>query len=856
MKNKISMLLIIALCLSFLTGCGSSGSSESSSNSEEQKETEVSAASDSPAFYQSRYVELTDSGVTSSLQNAVVDGDNLYYTSLGVIEDRTPEGVTPDWEEQYWVYGPILCKVTTDGTVERVPYIPETDNTEDMKIVSMTFEQMCKGKDDLLWILEKHVCNRLTENTAETAETAPITETAMAAEPAETAENAGEVSAAGTGLSEEYYLAGIRKDGTLVSKVPLSNLNSHADSVADAEGSYTFKIHGMEQDEKGQICISVSEWFISNKNFQEDNRICVIDGETGNLVQAIPLDNAAEQLASLPDGRIAASGYSGGTPIIGIIDAKSAAVTETYPISDSVDFLTAGPENGIYFSSGDTLYCLNTEDGEVNRVLGWTESDVLHDSSDCFCFLDDQRIVTVHSHDTGNGIQNELIILEPSAVDPASEKQTLRLAVMNLYPFTSEMVIRFNRSNPNYRIEVTDYSQYNDYTSDNEDDWNAGVNRLQTEIVAGNAPDIIGISLLSADRFGSSGILADLYPMIDADPELNRSDLAEHVLEAFDEDGKLYQTVSNFYILTTAGLSDRVGNERGWTMNQLLNAMQQLRSENPDATVFDRFTTADDILTFLLYLELEDYVDWTTGECRFDSDAFIGLLEFVNSFPKAFDWEAENPSLDDLDSDARILSGQQLLKQCNFNCFEDAQVNTVGFAGAPCTFVGYPTEDGYGSMFAQIGNSFAITSNCKDPDAAWEFVRQFFLPYYQEQFKGIVFPTNKTVYEEMKQLATTVQYERNADGSYAVDKDGNRKPADRGFTNLNGGIYTYHVVTEEEVALVEQMIQATTRVLGMDDSMKAIITEGAAPFFAGQRSAEDAAKLIQSKAALYVNEQK
>jgi hypothetical protein len=38
--------------------------------------------------------------------------------------------------------------------------------------------------------------------------------------------------------------------------------------------------------------------------------------------------------------------------------------------------------------------------------------------------------------------------------------------------------------------------------------------------------------------------------------------------------------------------------------------------------------------------------------------------------------------------------------------------------------------------------------------------------------------------------------------------------------------------------------------------MKAIITEGAAPFFAGQRGAGEAARMIQSKAALYVNEQK
>ena len=291
-------------------------------------------------------------------------------------------------------------------------------------------------------------------------------------------------------------------------------------------------------------------------------------------------------------------------------------------------------------------------------------------------------------------------------------------------------------------------------------------------------------------------------------------------------------------------------------MSQLQDAMQILRAENPDSTVFDRFITSDDVLTFLLYLELEDYVDWTTGECRFDSDSFIQLLEFVNGFPAAFDWEAENPTLADMDSDARILSGMQLLKQCNFNCFEDAQVNTVGLGGAPCTFVGYPTENGFGSMFAQIGNSFAITAGCKDKEAAWQFVRQFFLPDYQEQFTYAAFPTNLTVYEEMKQNAMTVQYERNPDGSFVLNEDGSRKEAERDSTMLNGGIYQYRIVSEEDVALVEKMINATTRVLGMDDSMKAIITEGAAPFFAGQRSAEEAAKLIQSKATLYVNEQR
>jgi hypothetical protein len=135
-------------------------------------------------------------------------------------------------------------------------------------------------------------------------------------------------------------------------------------------------------------------------------------------------------------------------------------------------------------------------------------------------------------------------------------------------------------------------------------------------------------------------------------------------------------------------------------------------------------------------------------------------------------------------------------------------------------------------------------------------VRQFFLPDYQEQFMGFVFPTNLQVYENMKEDAMTVKYERNPDGSFVLNEDGSRKEAERDTTTVNGRLYQFRIVSEEDVALVEKVIAATTRVLGMDDSMKAIITEGAAPFFAGQRSAEEAAKLIQSKAVLYVNEQR
>ena len=62
--------------------------------------------------------------------------------------------------------------------------------------------------------------------------------------------------------------------------------------------------------------------------------------------------------------------------------------------------------------------------------------------------------------------------------------------------------------------------------------------------------------------------------------------------------------------------------------------------------------------------------------------------------------------------------------------------------------------------------------------------------------------------------------------------------------------------TEEEIALVEEIVAATSHVLSTDNSLKDLIVECAAPYFVDQRSVEDVVRQIQSRASIYVNEQR
>ena len=842
MKKKFTILIALLLTVSLLAGCG--GTPSEKIQAAEQKvgmtgavkaEEEAEETEAEPAGYRAQYLELEDSNLTAGLDHAAVVGETVYFTSLGVISDETPAGVSPEWPEQYWVYGPVLCKVGTDGSIERLPYQTKQSDAGQGENSGVVFEGLCAAQDGNLWVLEKHY--------------------RYGSEPS--GETAGTEQEHGSSFRNEEHemLVCVREDGTVVSEFSLDGLKNHAEEVKDLEGSYSFEVPGMALDKDGHICLAIHEWFSGTANYIQEDRIVLLDPQTGGVADSFRMSSTPEYMVGLANGEIAICCYERGE-LIGLLDLEEKGLKDKVQLGDFVNGMAAGDgEYPVIYSAGDSVYGLNFETGEPVKLFNWIDCDVAREGDESFCMLQDGRIVTTSTQETVNGIENDLIVLSKNAAGEVSQKKVLRLAVMNLYPFTSKMVSRFNRSNPDYRIEVTDYSQYNNYSSANEDERNAGINRLQTEIIAGDMPDILDISLLSADRLGSKGLVEDLYPYMDADPELNRSDLLEHVIQAFEENGMLYQTVGNFYILTTAGLSRVVGDHIGWTMDEFQEAMSRLQAENPNCTVFERYTTQDLALTFLLYLELENYVDWSSGECGFQSDGFIKLLEFVKSFPTVYSWETDGGA-DDYDTDTRLLMGLQLMKQCNFACFEDLQVNTAGLGGEPCTFVGYPTENGVGSMFAQIGNSFAITSSCADKDAAWQFIRQFFLPEYQEQFLGEVFPTNRSVYEKMKSEATTTKYQRNPDGSFMLNEEGKRIEEDLGSMQVNGVTVPYRTASEEDVARVEEIINATTNILHTDDSLKRIIIDGALPYFADQRSVDEVVKLIQSKAMLYVNEQR
>jgi ABC-type glycerol-3-phosphate transport system substrate-binding protein len=157
--------------------------------------------------------------------------------------------------------------------------------------------------------------------------------------------------------------------------------------------------------------------------------------------------------------------------------------------------------------------------------------------------------------------------------------------------------------------------------------------------------------------------------------------------------------------------------------------------------------------------------------------------------------------------------------------------------GDTLTFVGYPTSEGNGT-FIRLSNFYGITKNCEEPEAAWDFLRQLYLPNEDEDEDTVNngFSIRKDAFEKycadaMQELSFTGSVYL---GSFSVEM----QPA-----------------TQEQVEQIKDLVYNTTAVYGaVSSDVLNLITEEAAYYFFGEQTAEEVASKIQDRMGIYLSE--
>ena len=561
---------------------------------------------------------------------------------------------------------------------------------------------------------------------------------------------------------------------------------------------------------------------------------------SGSLVATIPNKNWSE-LQKMGDDLIGVISYNyetDGSVVFKAIDFEAKAYGEEIPLVEYAYQLYPGFDDYQYlYGDNDNIYGYveGAEAGE--KLISWLDCDVDSTYLDHITFLDDGRITALERNYSSTEDRYNLVVLEQVDASTLPQKQELTLACMGLSWNLRPMIVDFNRSQDQVRIVVKDYSEYA-----TEDDYYAGLTKLNTEILSGNIPDILDTSSLPMEQYAAKGLLTDLWTLIDTDTELSREDLMTHLFEVMSIDGKLYQITDTFSI-QTAGVNSAIAAGRtSWTLDEVLEALEGLE---PNASIFGETDTKTGMLSQVMGFNLDSFMDWANGTCSFDSAEFIEILNFCNTFPAEmdpnYDWETAESEY------SRLMNGKQLMSTIYLSSFEDIQVQAA-YHGGDVTFIGFPSENGKGSCF-NLGSTMSITTACDDVDAAWSFVRQLLLEEHQTEEHMWNFPTNAHSFETYKEQAMTPIYETDPETGEQVEISNSGYGIGEDFM-----LDVYSMKQEEYDAFLE-LYENCNSVYSYDEDVMDIINEECEAFFAGQKTAEETAGIIQDRLSLYLAEQ-
>ena len=98
--------------------------------------------------------------------------------------------------------------------------------------------------------------------------------------------------------------------------------------------------------------------------------------------------------------------------------------------------------------------------------------------------------------------------------------------------------------------------------------------------------------------------------------------------------------------------------------------------------------------------------------------------------------------------------------------------------------------------------------------------------------------------------AMTVEYQKDSEGNVLLDAQGEKIPVARYsiWNQDTGESEDVYAMTEEQVQQVRDLISTTSKVADYNSSIFGIVNEQVSAYFQGQKSAQDVASSIQSKA--------
>ncbi len=460
------------------------------------------------------------------------------------------------------------------------------------------------------------------------------------------------------------------------------------------------------------------------------------------------------------------------------------------------------------------IFGWNVQSEERTELVNFINSDVIGANVEQLCSVDKESYLILYRSEEGKKTVGYLCKADPETIQA---KQIIRLGLLERRKDYLNAVIRFNQESTQYRIVVVDYTKYSD-----------PIMQLNLDITTKNAPDIFCANARNKvpfDDYARAGALEDIKPWFERDAELSGKDFLTNVFGAMGLNGCWYQMPTAIKIYSYLGDSRIFGKDQSWTLEDY----DELTARDPEAIVL--YSSREELMRDAMVFCWSRFVDEKGGTCKFDSEEFVQLLEWLNTFPTA-----ENMPEFDIN---QVRNGKVYSLKTAFRDFYNFNTNLDRLYQHRAEFIGFPSAKGTGGLFVASGVTLAMSSQSVNKEGAWEFIRYFFTDEYQVD-------KLTTVSDQLPVKLSALEV--------LADKAMHPMLGILDSYRLNGREVTVEPPSREMIDEWMTFLQSITYADTLDDELYNIITEEAAPFFAGQKSASDVARIIQSRIGVYLAE--
>lgn len=417
-------------------------------------------------------------------------------------------------------------------------------------------------------------------------------------------------------------------------------------------------------------------------------------------------------------------------------------------------------------------------------------------------------------------------ILQVTKVEGAvQEKTKIILATLWSGRPLEQAVAKFNRRNPEYRVEIIE-------PEDGETGFEF-MDRIQREMLAGDrGPDLfLGIEE-KAEAFAENGYLQEVSDLLPEEGTLWQAALENGVIQ-----GRQYGIPYECFLRFATYSRDLTGGRDSWTLEEMMEAVR-----NSDVEVLQAYLGEVDLVLYygLLDNDNKSFIDWEKGESHLNEAPFLDFLAFAKEYS-----DKEKPSED---PDTRLQEGKvaALVNQGRFNTLGQleklVELNELEgrFQGKPA-YIGYPRAEGNGIYV--YSQNFYVSSQTKQREGCRAFLNFVLSEEMQKDYADL---SEKDWGTRLPVRLSALEYKIQS----------KKREKDSTSITWDGIEYRKEGLSEEQEAafrfLLENARPQNWYIMEVGD----MVYEELQPYFAGQRTAEDAAGILNRRIQVYLDERK